>query len=1705
MRKNITQEAAGFLAGARRRRIWLKVVSALGCVVVFCTTYALILPAITMEKNGCSLTEHTHTADCYTQVTAVTRQEPICSLESLDLHEHTKDCFDENGEPVCGYADFVIHEHDASCYDEDGRLWCPLPEIEAHTHSEDCYATPQTLAVHTHTDECYTTEQGELICTEATGAEEEPAEAAEEAEPELICDQEEIMLHEHVPSCFDANDNLICGKTQVLEHVHSDACFETAEEAVDTEALTCGLTEGEGAHTHDDSCYDESGELVCQLEENTGHQHGPLCYGTWELTCGLQEHTHTEECTATAELTEEEQAQVDEVIALIDALPTQAEIEETLTALEDAGDEDGYDAYLAEIVTQAKAAYEAYSALMEVQQEKVTNAAKLMALEPLWSAQTLEEFPPLTDDSARVSGITVKNISDGTAPWDSDDAAGNDSSEQNKIVRTFDTVTYNFEVQMESYNNISYSEARVKLEFVLPLTEDQATFDQGAMAWMDQTAGYAPVLTTETRNISGVDTSCQVLTCYKYLLPSANHPSVVPGSFGENVTVNVKSMKNGDTFAPIFSAAMEYGAWDGDCATHGKQEKFTVTADEVRVTAAPKYNIRIGSTSSYKSTFDFNSGNNIAQTYGDGYGNGKVIGRVVKYGIVVQLYNDNASKGLKGIELPDGSPITFDLKVSSEFTINDPKEGSGYAQGTKVDTTAAYMPLLWSCDGNQPTGSGLTNSDGRVLYDSHGCAQGCAPYNSGGNDNSCYNGGQWRATQAGDTIHVTVSGYQINVDKMPTTNGDTTTGSTGAYGVNLGIGCFSAGEIWLVQPYNKIGDTSTNPGPAFDIVNDYGEGKFDTSAHAVNMKATTVSGTTFTDPEGTSNAQMKNNDDWAGAGVELTLPGGLQNRVAYANPQNYNWGVGVTCYRDGLDFATVGTEIRLLGGFSYNHRNEGDNLLYWGTNLTKFYGSAIEVMNSPAPNMILSGGANAREFTVLYATKKDGTDWVSDYELLHTYEDDMVFYKNLSDIPEGHLCVGLLFCFKQDTFGTISEPYFFGQQPAKVRDNMDLTGKSYMLASTSRVWSKSMFEQASMTLDAIPDWTKPETKLSDFPAGYLSSANVNGSTWYVKTDYSQAANGIVKDHNSDWRHWGDTLLVIGYKSKITKNLAQQSDDVEKNVYNLDAEQRVVDFKLQPYTEYDQGSGNHALTTTVTIVDTLPKYLTYRAGSSYFGGTYTQTSVNGGTQGTITGGTLREPDSVVSNADGTQTLTWVIPNVTVGEAMEPIYYSADIGDRNNVDHDVPTGTTNLTNTVRIYATHDIRQPSLANGNYAEAGMAVTRGTASSFGKYARQKLVEPDGVIDYVAYFDNNAVTSADVVMLDTMPYDGVNGSHFNGTYVVNSWKLDVSKCDVGKLTLYYTMDTQYKDATTASLGGNAEAKNVIRDWTQAAIGADGTVTDMNGTKPVAWAILGSLDANKSVNVDMQIGLQPDSSTEGNSIENNYYVNVLSSGDTTIRTENPTVNRTLEGLTWLDDSADGIQNEAAERRISGVKVTLLKLKDGGDPANESDYEPYHYQGDSNLPEVVIETGQIVSVRANSSADATDYELGRYKFIDLPAGTFAVRFEDGTTKISPLIASPSNHGTDDTQDSDGIATYSTDRSSLKQTVILGIELPRAEDMSVVLYESKYHDSGFYEKGHELPMTGGSGTNPYTIGGLLTIGAGFLLLYKSKMRRKEDFASS
>ncbi|MCI7796090.1 MAG: CHAP domain-containing protein, partial [Lachnospiraceae bacterium] len=311
MKNDALQKATKFKKDHQRKKRWYRIVTSLAAVVVFCTVYALILPAITMERGKCEIPEHTHTEECYTKI--LPGRELICTPESLGVHEHTDDCYDDEGELICGSADFVVHKHNELCYDEDGELVCQFPEILVHTHSNSCFEKPDKaewkLFRHIHNDDCYSVTQGALICdadTEETEEEstetatdsnatekktvthhhtdscyewekelicEKATEKEEKTEKgELICAEEAIALHKHSKKCYDSLGNLKCEKLEVLEHVHTDECFRSMGDAADPDELTCGL------------------------EENENHTHSALCYGTWVLTCEKEEHTHTLAC-----------------------------------------------------------------------------------------------------------------------------------------------------------------------------------------------------------------------------------------------------------------------------------------------------------------------------------------------------------------------------------------------------------------------------------------------------------------------------------------------------------------------------------------------------------------------------------------------------------------------------------------------------------------------------------------------------------------------------------------------------------------------------------------------------------------------------------------------------------------------------------------------------------------------------------------------------------------------------------------------------------------------------------------------------------------------------------------------------------------------------------------------------------------------------------------------------------------------------------------------------------------------------------------------------------------------------------------------------------------------------------------------------------------------------------------------------------------
>lgn len=192
---NLDRRAEGYRARHRRNRIWKKLVTALGCLVVFCTTYALILPAITMERETvCGLSEHVHTDSCYSRQ----RGALICTLAESEGHTHTDACKGTKRVLSCTTPESVGHTHGEGCYDAEGVLTCTLPETQGHHHSDSCYRTEEVF----------------------------------------VCGKAESVPHHHADECYAWETAATCG-TQ--EHTHTDSCYP-AKPAETTSAGETGAT-----------------------------------------------------------------------------------------------------------------------------------------------------------------------------------------------------------------------------------------------------------------------------------------------------------------------------------------------------------------------------------------------------------------------------------------------------------------------------------------------------------------------------------------------------------------------------------------------------------------------------------------------------------------------------------------------------------------------------------------------------------------------------------------------------------------------------------------------------------------------------------------------------------------------------------------------------------------------------------------------------------------------------------------------------------------------------------------------------------------------------------------------------------------------------------------------------------------------------------------------------------------------------------------------------------------------------------------------------------------------------------------------------------------------------------------------------------------------------------------------------------------------
>ena len=84
----------------KKRSTRQRVLIGIAALVVFCTTYAMILPAITMEgKLKCQKEEHIHQGACYGSEKTLT-----CQQKEGEIHLHQENCYTPSGELVCNIS-----------------------------------------------------------------------------------------------------------------------------------------------------------------------------------------------------------------------------------------------------------------------------------------------------------------------------------------------------------------------------------------------------------------------------------------------------------------------------------------------------------------------------------------------------------------------------------------------------------------------------------------------------------------------------------------------------------------------------------------------------------------------------------------------------------------------------------------------------------------------------------------------------------------------------------------------------------------------------------------------------------------------------------------------------------------------------------------------------------------------------------------------------------------------------------------------------------------------------------------------------------------------------------------------------------------------------------------------------------------------------------------------------------------------------------------------------------------------------------------------------------------------------------------------------------------------------------------------------------------------------------------------------------------
>lgn len=1237
----------------------------------------------------------------------------------------------------------------------------------------------------------------------------------------------------------------------------------------------------------------------------------------------------------------------------------------------------------------------------------------------------------LDTDSAAVSRLRLTDRITGTAPFDKDNERGDDKDENNDIVRSYDTVTYDYEYTLTPDSTMDYyRRTRVGFRFELPYPKDKVTFDAEKMGWVDHTPGYEPKLTTETIN----GTVTQVYTCYRLLEPTSQSPTVNPGTGSIGLSVAVKGAPHGYRFHPTVKA---WPAWDASNPTNtGTHKRAEDTPKDVTVSAKLSLNVRMVNYGNVdRGVFDFSSGAANAPNRTEG----KVTGLGLGIALVTEMRWPDRTKGLKGLEAPSGR-ITYRLRLSNQYS-DDAKTG------TKHPMERRWQPLLYDYGhiDNEDSKYGRTFAwMGDLRYQAPGVAD-----RADGNDRVARGNTTITTTTGGQGTVVTVSfdGYDTSAfpihNKLNGTHNKCSTDYMTSDCSTMQVGAIHTDVLQFVTPTSRDGRT---------VAQYYGN--VDQTANItmddMGLTATGVSGDRLATAEDNSN-QAATGDDHAGSATTVRISGTYSTRIRYTHWSNEkSWNdAGTSCdwtqpdYGNGSDSLIQGSKLRLQIGHNIIIQSEGDAEVM-GMGLVKFDPNSIKPVDDTPdsqptiPMYVWTWGARAAKrgnaIPYWYAVKKDGTNWKDYREQRDTKISGLDYYPTLNEAKRHGTIVGMLFEDHNtvDPTGTSFNRTFtpLVALPARILDTARIGTVTPIVADTAYWTRNSLARTANLNADASntqwQQWSDSlATRLPEYANSVKPDLTYSGDTYRPAT-FDE--NGVYQGGDTADTLKGDSLYIAGETPHIAKQVAQTNEAGNvKTVYDLDKEQRTVDWKLTATADTSTTTDGGQYTTDYIITDTLPKGLTYVDGSMTVGGQYTQHTPD---KGTVTGGTPVTP-TIVVNKNGTTTMTIRVNGARADSGTQTvIHYSTTIGDASDPDHDVRNNDS-FTNHATIQSKRNMAPPLAPKAQIADMTVRVSRTRATALATRADPLLNDinrPLGFRNMLGNFSKDEKT--DPYAVDVMPYTGLNQSNYHGDYTLAGLTVKAGAgASMNGVKVYFTTDQKWRNVDATKI-----TREQVQQWTEATVNATtGKVTIPDGySKPVAWAFTSpSLPAN--ARYDFSLSIKPTGNKAADS-----YVNRWADGDNKVDAVTQVVERKVNGVAWFDTNHDGIRQDS-DRLLADVTVTLV---------------------DGN--------GRTVTSVDGKPCTATTDRNGHYEIGSIPAGSgFKLRFtpKTGTAWHGQNVTVKNSKDASEATDSDSDREDDSHGNMVAGVITLK-PFPALDEMTSAVYEDPNEDHGM--SGTLMPAT-------------------------------------